>query len=58
MLADEEQLATGTGSSVFRSRFGILGSLVRRITGGGCTPGRRRRRREIAAEATVTLKTC
>ncbi|MEZ2222253.1 DnaJ C-terminal domain-containing protein [Rhizobium sp. RCC_161_2] len=53
-LADEEQLATGTGSSVSRSPFGILGSLVRRITGvvqdkpPEKTP-------EIAAEATVTL---
>lgn len=53
-FADEEQLATGTGSGISRSPFGIFGSLVRRITGGAQdkppekTP-------EIAAEATITL---
>ncbi|MFT4184498.1 MAG: DnaJ domain-containing protein [Rhizobium sp.] len=53
-FADEEQLATGTGSVTSRSPFGIFGSLVRRITGAAQdkppekTP-------EIAAEATITL---
>jgi DnaJ-class molecular chaperone len=56
MLADEEQLATGTGSSVFRSRFGILGSLVRRITGGSTQDKGPEKTPEIAAEATVTLE--
>ncbi|QND50393.1 J domain-containing protein [Rhizobium lusitanum] len=53
-FVDEEQLATGTGSSAVRSPLGILGELVRRITGVAQdkppekTP-------EIAAEATITL---
>jgi DnaJ-class molecular chaperone len=53
-FVEEEQLATGTGSSAVRSPLGILGSLVRRITGVAQdrppekTP-------EIAAEATITL---
>lgn len=54
-FVDEEQLATGTGSSTVRSSpLGILGELVRRITGvvqdkpPEKTP-------EIAAEATITL---
>ncbi|WP_047463493.1 DnaJ C-terminal domain-containing protein [Rhizobium rhizogenes] len=53
-LADEEQLATGTGSSTSRSPFGILGSLVRRIT--GVAPDKPPEKTpEIAAEATITL---
>ncbi|MDK4738777.1 DnaJ domain-containing protein [Rhizobium sp. CNPSo 3464] len=54
-FAEEEQLATGTGSTVFRSRFGILGSLVRRFTGGGAQDKVPEKTPEIAAEATVTL---
>ncbi|HEY0125100.1 MAG TPA: DnaJ domain-containing protein [Rhizobium sp.] len=53
-LADEEQLATGTGSGSVRSPFGILGSLVRRIT-GGVQDKPPEKTPEIAAEATVTL---
>ena len=51
--AEEEQLATGTGSSAIRSPFGILGSIVRRITGVPDKPPEKTP--EIAAEATVTL---
>ncbi|MDL2407447.1 DnaJ domain-containing protein [Rhizobium calliandrae] len=54
-FADEEQLATGTGPSAFRSRFGILGSLVRRITGSTTQDKAPEKTPEIAAEATVTL---
>ncbi|AYG61320.1 DnaJ C-terminal domain-containing protein [Rhizobium jaguaris] len=54
-FADEEQLATGTGPGVVRSRFGILGSLVRRITGGTTQDRVPEKTPEIAAEATVTL---
>ncbi|MFS8112955.1 DnaJ domain-containing protein [Rhizobium jaguaris] len=54
-FADEEQLATGTGPGVVRSRFGILGSLVRRITGGTTQDKVSEKTPEIAAEATVTL---
>ncbi|AVA20580.1 DnaJ domain-containing protein [Rhizobium sp. CB3171] len=54
-FAEEEQLATGTGSTVFRSRFGILGSLVRRFTGGSVQDKVPEKTPEIAAEATVTL---
>ena len=50
---EEEQLATGTGSSAIRSPFGILGSIVRRITGVPDKPPEKTP--EIAAEATVTL---
>jgi DnaJ-class molecular chaperone len=55
VFADEEQLATGTGPSVFRSRFGILGSFVRRITGSATQDKVPEKTPEIAAEATVTL---
>ncbi|MBB5571695.1 DnaJ-class molecular chaperone [Rhizobium paranaense] len=55
-FAEEEQLATGTGPAVFRSRFGILGSLVRRITGGSTQDKAPEKTPEIAAEATVTLE--
>ncbi|WFU11163.1 DnaJ domain-containing protein [Rhizobium sp. CB3090] len=54
-FAEEEQLATGTGPAAFRSRFGILGSLVRRIT-GGTQDKVPEKAPEIAAEATVTLE--
>ncbi|MDE1991871.1 MAG: DnaJ domain-containing protein [Rhizobiaceae bacterium] len=50
---DEElQLATGTGPIGSLFRFGIFGSLVRRITG---SPPPQEKSPEIAAEATVTL---
>ncbi|MFS8049281.1 DnaJ domain-containing protein [Rhizobium sp. BR 314] len=52
---EEEMLATGTGSGGSRSAFGILSSLVRRITGGGTQDKQPEKTPEVAAEATVTL---
>ncbi len=51
--AEEEQLATVSAGS--RSAFGILGSLVRRITGGNVPEKWPEKTPEVAAEATVTL---
>ncbi|MBB3608548.1 DnaJ C-terminal domain-containing protein [Rhizobium sp. BK602] len=53
-FAEEEQLATGTGSTTSRSPFGIFGSLVRRIT-GAAQDKPSEKTPEIAAEATITL---
>jgi DnaJ-class molecular chaperone len=50
---EEEQLATASAGS--RSAFGILGSLVRRITGGNAPEKPPEKTPEVAAEATVTL---
>lgn len=53
--AEEELLATGTSSAGSRSAFGILSSLVRRITGGNTPEKTPEKTPEVAAEATVTL---
>ncbi len=50
---EEEQLATASAGS--RSAFGILGSLVRRITGGNAPEKPPEKTPEVAAEATITL---
>ncbi|SCB20061.1 DnaJ domain-containing protein [Rhizobium multihospitium] len=50
---EEEQLATASAGS--RSAFGILGSLVRRITGTNAPEKPPEKTPEVAAEATVTL---
>lgn len=50
---EEEQLATASAGS--RSAFGILGSLVRRITGSNAPEKPPEKTPEVAAEATVTL---
>ncbi len=55
MQAEEELLATGTGSGGSRSAFGILSSLVRRITGSSVQDKPPEKTPEVAAEATVTL---
>ncbi len=52
---EEELLATGTGSGGSRSAFGILSSLVRRITGSNVQDKPPEKTPEVAAEATVTL---
>ena len=56
-VADEEQiLATGTGPTISRSPFGILSSLVRRITGANAATEKvQEKAPEIAAEATISL---
>jgi DnaJ-class molecular chaperone len=51
---EEEQLATASAGS--RSAFGILGSLVRRITGGSAPEKPPEKTPEVAAEATVTIE--
>lgn len=53
--AEEELLATGTGPAGSRSAFGILSSLVRRITGSNVQDKPPEKTPEVAAEATVTL---
>lgn len=53
--AEEELLATGTGSAGSRSAFGILSSLVRRITGSNVQDKPPEKTPEVAAEATITL---
>ncbi|AYG65415.1 MULTISPECIES: DnaJ domain-containing protein [unclassified Rhizobium] len=53
--AEEELLATGTSPAGPRSSFGILGSLVRRFTGGSVQEKPPEKTPEVAAEATVTL---
>lgn len=53
--AEEELLATGTASAGSRPRFGILSSLVRRITGSTIQEKPPEKTPEVAAEATVTL---
>jgi DnaJ-class molecular chaperone len=50
---EEEQLVTASAGS--RSAFGILGSLVRRITGSNAPEKPPEKTPEVAAEATVTL---
>ena len=52
---EEEQYAAVSASAGSRSAFGILGSLVRRITGGNVPEKPPEKTPEIAAEATVTL---
>lgn len=52
---EEELLATGTSPAGPRSTFGILGSLVRRFTGGNVQEKPPEKTPEVAAEATVTL---
>ncbi|NLR95259.1 J domain-containing protein [Rhizobium sp. P38BS-XIX] len=53
---EEELLATGTASGGSRSAFGILGSLMRRITGSNVQDKPPEKTPEVAAEATVTLE--
>lgn len=53
--AEDELLAMGTASVGSRSRFGILSSLVRRITGSNVQDKPPEKTPEVAAEATVTL---
>ncbi len=52
---EAEQLATVSAAAGSRSAFGILGSLVRRITGGSAPEKPPEKTPEVAAEATVTL---
>lgn len=52
---EEEQYAAVSASAGSRSAFGILGSLVRRITGGTVPEKPPEKTPEVAAEATVTL---
>lgn len=52
---EEEQFAAVSASAGSRSAFGILGSLVRRITGGTVPEKPPEKTPEVAAEATVTL---
>ena len=52
---EEEQYAAVSASAGSRSAFGILGSLVRRITGGNVPEKPPEKTPEVAAEATVTL---
>jgi len=52
---EEEQYAAVSASAGSRSAFGILGSLVRRITGGNVPEKPPEKPPEVAAEATVTL---
>lgn len=52
---EDEQLATVSATAGSRSAFGILGSLVRRITGGSAPEKPPEKTPEVAAEATVTL---
>ncbi|WP_112606090.1 DnaJ domain-containing protein [Rhizobium sp. WW22] len=52
---EEEQFAAVSASAGSRSAFGILGSLVRRITGGNVPEKPPEKTPEVAAEATVTL---
>ena len=54
-LVEEEQLATVAASAGSRSAFGIIGSLVRRITGSNAPEKPPEKTPEVAAEATVTL---
>ncbi|MFT3999456.1 MAG: DnaJ domain-containing protein [Rhizobium sp.] len=52
---EEELLATGTSPAGSRSAFGILSSLVRRITGGNVPEKPPEKTPEVAAEASVTI---
>jgi len=52
---EDEQLAAASSSAGSRTAFGILGSLVRRITGGNAPEKPVEKTPEVAAEATVTL---
>jgi DnaJ-class molecular chaperone len=54
-VLEEDYLATGTGQSVSRSSFGILSSLMRRITGAPPPEKPLEKTPEIAAEASITL---
>lgn len=56
MQQEEELLATGTASGGSRSAFGILGSLMRRITGSNVQDKPPEKTPEVAAEATITLE--
>ncbi|MFK0165681.1 DnaJ domain-containing protein [Rhizobium sp. NPDC090279] len=53
---EEEQFVTAAASAGSRSAFGILGSLVRRITGGNAPEKPPEKTPEVAAEATVTIE--